>query len=249
MSFLLFGEGDEGSTSTVPATSRWHRAELHERFRLLAGRPATDEALTVPRIDLLLTEGQDYWHAQIATLMPHVLRGAPVKLLTSDGGLTYYFGATEAGDPVTPMGPVELVASPRGPRLTPGAFGVGGYIIDGAPSLVLRWGDGTARTFPDGPYARFVTAPPAIAEGSEPVLPIVARPLVLYRALALWAKRVKQADLPWLEEEARVWSGTQGGAQGELGVVGALRLQFPSPPMDVADDAEFETQYRRRSLA
>lgn len=217
----LYGGGSGGGTV---ATGLWSRSDLRTRIRTLAARPAADQALTDARLDEFLTEAQASWYRAIAGIVPRALYGPPVKLTTDDGGVSYGFGLDDDGDRITPMGAIELLASPTGPVLRPGgATGRDGYLADGA---VLRWPEQRARLFPDGPWARFVTPPGVIDASHEPTLvPKDARILLVYRALILWAQRTNADASEWLRSEERHWTGTP--AAGDTGILGALRSQYP----------------------
>lgn len=236
MSPLFFGSGEGSAPSGL-----WSRSDLHTRFRTQAGRPLTDQSLTDARLDAYLTEAQAHWYSVIASIVPQALWSAPTKLTSADGGVTYTFGTDADGDNIVPIGHVELLEGPRGPVIPAGtAAGWDGFIFEGA---VIRWPGQRARTFTDGPYARFVTPPGAIASGSEPTLqPKHARVLLLYRGLALWAHRTGRDPAPWYAEELHAWEGGTTGA----GILSSLRTQYPAPGPRALDDESAGLEWWRR---
>lgn len=205
--------------------AKYDSADLLARCIRNAQRPAGDAAQTPADWYAFLTEAQDEWFMHFASIVPETLYGDPVILTTTDNGLTYRFGTDADGNPVFPMGHAEIRASPGGAVLIPTTdWGSSGdYVLEGDR---IRWPNGTRRTFGStGPVARFITPPGVIDDASQPVLkPAFARVLLVYRALAKWARRGGLRDpQPYLDQEAEAWLGAP--ENGVMGILGALRTQ------------------------
>jgi hypothetical protein len=193
-------------------------ADLLASFIRHGRLPATREAPTDADICAYLTEAQMYWYEQLAVHVPQVLWSPLARLTSADGGVTYAL-------PGETMGTLLLRESPRGEIILP-AMEVGGdgYVLDGQ---TIRWPDGQTRTFADGPYARCVELPGVVDGDNEPTLPTRLRPLILYRALALWAREPTSGADPnvFLDLESERWSGRPDDAS-DVGVLGALKNEY-----------------------
>lgn len=201
-------------------------ADLVQQFKEDANRPATDQSTTGTGADSIifryLTRADRHWVGRIAAVAPHFMYGDPVLLATADGGYTYTFGLDSAGNPITPIGHFELREARDGRLLVPGAeFDPDAdFTFEGNK---IRWPRNVARTFTNGPYARFVTRGPEITGvGVQPTLrPTWARALLVPRALVYYARRMKQDPTPWLQAEMELWRGDP--AAGVHGILAQLR--------------------------
>jgi hypothetical protein len=193
-------------------------ADLLARFIRQARLPATREAPTDADIYAYLTDAQLYWYEQIAVHVPQFLWGSPTKLATSDRGRTYAL-------PAATLGTLLLRESARGDAILP-AMEVGGdgYVLAGQ---TIRWPDDESRTFADGPYARWVAMPDVVNASAQPTLPARARPLMLYRALYLWASEPTSGADPnaFLNLEQEKWSGRPDDVS-DVGLLGALKNEY-----------------------
>jgi len=197
-------------------------AELLAGFKTFAQRPATDESLSDAQIYVLLSKGQEKCYEMFAAHFPEILYGAPTKMVTADSGATYTFASS-----VFPYGSVEIRSSRKGALLVPTTdWGAGDYVWEGSK---IRMPNNTTRTFSDGPYARYITAPTEISATIEPVLvPAMARALVMYYALYLWAEfggGTNQTDPNrYLGLFQSAWSGDPR-IPGDVGILAVLKRQ------------------------
>ena len=191
-----------------------------------ARRPATDNEMSDPQWYIYLSKGQRAWMNILGTIVPDANLSAPTLLTSADGNVTYTFGVDSDGNPITPIGHVELYDGPRGILLRPGTFDDTGcdYVPQGN---VVRFPGNVSRTFHNGLYARYVNAqPPDIAAGQEPTLqPVYARELIGYRALILYAEEAGGRDPSrWQAAEERAWFGNP--QMGDFGILGMLKGQY-----------------------
>lgn len=141
-----------------------------------------------------LTEAQMEVYADIFPRFPEFGYSAPVLLTSADGNYTYTFGLDAAGDPIRPTGHAEIyptkTAIPDAP-LVPGAD----FMFEGG---LIRFPGSRPRSFPNGPWARFVADPDvAITAAANPQLqPKKARMLLVYKALQHAAMRPGNGDDP-----------------------------------------------------
>jgi hypothetical protein len=187
----------------------WDSADLARRCVLHARRPAIDQAMPAANWYDFLTEAQPEAHSDLVTRFPDLAYGAPLLLVSADGGKTYPFGVDAAGDAIRPMGHAEIYPSlasiPDAP-LSPGED----FIFEGA---LLRIPNNKTRLFPAGPYARLVIRPDtAISAASQPVLqPKAARLLLVWKALEYWAARPGSGQAPeyyerkYLQYRDKMW--------------------------------------------
>jgi hypothetical protein len=207
----------------------WDAADLVARCNREAGITAQS---TFPDDDdwyAWLTEAQEHWYGQFSIHFPVLHMGAPTLITSSDGGYTYYFPNDDDGDPIHPLA-VQLFQSQSGRPLHPGTFwSDADYVWEGDH---IRFPRGNAKSFSDGPYARFITPPGTIGAADEPTLkPKRARKLMVYRACALWATRGGKRDpRAFYTLEAVFWSGRPDS--GDLGLLGELKMQNPMQGME-----------------
>lgn len=195
-------------------------ADLLARSKALAQRPAVDEQMADPDWYALLTEAQAAWFSTIAAQAPWVLVGAPTLMTTADGGETYTFPSG-----IMPFY-AEVYDAKDGRLLRPCHYtdSSGDYVWEGEN---IRFPRGITKSFPAGPYARYV-APPGVLDGTnQPTLqPPHARLLLVYRSAALWAERGGMRDpSPFLLLEKNFWLGNP--QTGEVGLLGLLKSQNP----------------------
>lgn len=212
--------------------SLYDSADLLARSQRLLNRPSTDESLASADWYAFLGEGQQRVTGLIAVQCPEAMYGAPVKLTTSDSGLTYTFGTDSAtGQNVSPIGHIELRESPTGAMILPASAWDNttlGYLFE---SDTIRWPGQKTRTFSDGPYARFITMPGLLNATNAPTLkPVFARELLVYDACERAAVRIGQDPSPYAAMFDARWPeilqaittsfhgagviATQGGGQG-----------------------------------
>lgn len=197
-------------------------AELLAGFKFFAQRPATDESLTDAQIYTLLSAGQVKCYEILAAHCPAVLYGDPALMSTADSGYTYTFASS-----VFPFGSVEIRSSRTGGLLIPTTdWGDGDYVWEGD---TIRMPNNRPRTFSSGPYSRHIAPPSDISGSTEPTLkPAMARQLIMYYALYLWAERgggMNEADPNrFLGMFQSAWSGDPR-IPGDVGILATLKKQ------------------------
>lgn len=172
----------------------------------------------------LLSEAQDHWVRRIASVYPEALYGAPVKLTTADGGYTYTFGNDADGQPIFPLGHVEVRMSRTGRVLIPGTdWQNNDFVLEGNK---IRMPNGKSKTFTDGPYARFVSPPTQISAVVQPVInPPQARILIVLRAVIKWATNGGLRDpSPWEREEQVEWENIAAAYRTQFHLAGAQAI-------------------------
>jgi hypothetical protein len=198
----------------------WDSADLLARVKRDGAIPAVDEDMADADWYAYLTEAQIYWHGQFATHFPWILWSAPTLLVSADGGITY---AMPGG--VNPS-KIEVYDAVGGRLLVPGAYWSMGadYVWEGSR---IRMPRNVPRSFGDGPYARYIAAPPKIDAATQPVLlPDWARALLPPRALMLWADRGGLRDpAPYQRKENELWYGEP--QRGQFGILVTLKTQNP----------------------
>ena len=197
------------------------RAELRSAFRRESGLPTANDELASDNsdVDQYLSLGQQAVFRQLATTVPGSQVAAPEKLTTADGGYTYTFA-------YYPFGHAEIRSSRTGSLLIPGAESDPGadFVQEGQ---TIRFTNYRARTFDDGPYARYAPTPPDISASQEPTLkPNQARVLILYKALDLWATKGGYRDPTPFRNMFRILAFGDPETPGDVGIIGALRRQF-----------------------
>lgn len=201
----------------------WTSAGLLDRFLTYLGRGTAgvmqaDELWTSDRSYTWLADAQESVFADLAPIAPHAFVGAPVQLVTSDGGITYTFPASGY-----PFGHVEVYAQESGGRMlyatTYGNAG-GDFVLEGG---IIRTPGNRARTYVTGPWGRATTFPARLSSTQQPSLsPDQARELILFKALenaaevsngamdpTPWAMKYAQARQRWVT----LWQ-TQYATQG-----------------------------------
>lgn len=203
---------------------RYSSADLLAMCREKAGRPQVDAQMPDAAWYRLLTEAQDMLLPEIAYRAPSALNQQYATLQTDDDGVTYHFGLDVYGEPLIPLGHVEVWARQGGRRLFAATYeSQGDFVIDGG--RVRFPGDRTGR-FSDGPYARWTGVPPAITATAEPIIqPRPMRELLVNWAVMLWAERGGRRDpTPWRLAFTRGWRGDP--ALGNGGWCAYLQTRF-----------------------
>ena len=211
------GGGGGGTLPPPPLTAsptRYSSVDLLAMCKDKAGRPAVDAQMPDESWYRLLTEAQDALLPEIAYRAPAALAGQYATLQTDDGGRTYNFGLDVYGEPLVPLGHVEVWAREGGRRLFAASYDSGGdFVIDG--NRIRFPGDRVGR-FSDGPYARWTGVPPAITEAVQPIIqPRPMRVLLVYYAVMLWSERGGRRDpAPWRQGFTREWMGDPSLGKG-----------------------------------
>lgn len=200
----------------------WLVARLRRELR----RPQNDQALRKEVAYEYLTEAQDDVFRMIASIAPEENYGSPTLLTSANGGLTYTFGVDADGDPIEPIGHIELYPSITGLPMIGGSFFDPGadYVFDGGNTV--RFPGGKTKTFGGvGPYARFCVAPGVIDDDHEPSLkPVRARPLIVYRAAEKWARGPGKSDpTPYTTAFKDAWIGKP--EDGITGIIQSLKTR------------------------
>lgn len=199
-------------------------AELLEGCQFWSGRPSTDAQMTPAKWYTLLTYAQKHWTNAIASKFPQILYGAPVLLESDDNGETFRLPLVSSAE-VFPIGLAEVRASRGGTLLTLGPEFAN---VDLTPEgTKLRVPHGKTRSFPDGPYMRYVSPAGVINGSTEPTLPAIAHPLLVFHACWLWAARPPQPTDPgfFKQLEQTAWLGDPH-LDGDDGIAGALASQY-----------------------
>lgn len=191
--------------------------ELLSQLRVITDRPPSDRDLTDAKGYLFLSHAQTALTYRLAAHIPDVLRLPPEKMATSDGGITYQ-------TKFDILGHAEIYPGPQLPPLIEGPYwdGRADYTREGPRSIrFLR-----ARSFPDGPYARYVAKPGVIDDVSQPTLqPTDARRILPWLAAALWAEAGGTADpSPYLRTVERLLWGDPS-MSGDIGLIPSYKTQ------------------------
>jgi len=209
-------------------------ADLLQRFRDLAGRPAVDEALPDAKAFRLLTDAHRHWTEQMAAQVPEALFTPAVKLYSADGGYTYLVAAVEGAAAEEPL--ALRVRESRGGRLLlpgPDWSDATGYVLEGDR---IRFPNHRSRSFTDGPYAQWIVSPGEISAGAQPTLkPVRARVLAVYRALATIAPVIGKDPNHFYNLETELWTGRPDDPS-DVGLLGSLKQMYQGGyGMGVAD--------------
>lgn len=204
----------------------WDSANLSRKFLNRIRRPSADEELleadgVTSAVWDLLSEAQDYWMEILAAVVPDANYGAPVLMTTADQGETYTFGNDPLGQPIFPVGHVEIRESRTGRLLIPSAdWGNGDFLMEGDR---IRIPGGRKKIFSSGPYARFVTPWGKIDAATQPTMkPPRARALIVTRAAIIWAVQGGLRDpSPWQRLEAEQWGVIANSLATQFHLAGA----------------------------
>lgn len=178
------------------------------------------------------TEADNEIKLEFSYLVPNAFLGSPTLMATGDGGMTYTFGNDAAGNPIFPVGDVQIFNSQTSinamgmPDFNPGQD----YLIEGNK---IRWPNNVPRTFSDGPYARFVT-PTVVIDANHPsTLPTEYRQSVIYKAAATNALSGLQQDPTMYEQKYQSFRNIMEMSLKRQfryqGAAGALRRQRMLP--------------------
>lgn len=205
-----------GSAGSVAADDS---LELLRRLRMITRRPDTDRDLTNARAYTFLTDAQLELVINFSGHIPDILKGIPVQLSSSDGGETYTL-------PSEPLGQVEIYPAPfyepliEGPLWSPNAD----YVREGTRKI--RMSQGRARTFPNGPWARYVVLPGTIDETHNATLvPNALRRVIPWKAAEMWAETGGLHDpAPYRKrQQAMLWGDPE--SPGDIGLIPAYKNQ------------------------
>lgn len=195
-------------------------AEMLARFKLLANRPSTDEAWSDANIYLLLEQAQREINVEMAMHVPHANILAPTLLTSGDSGLTY----TTTSDVVGGLEVYPSISSTT--PLVPGGYSTDGadYVFE-APRTI-RMIAHQARTFPSGPYARWVGDTSTLGASNQPTIkPTAVHIAVVYRALQEYSRVGGYRDpSQWYDAEQRVLWGDPASV-GSIGIIPMLKDQ------------------------
>lgn len=193
----------------------WDSPDLLARVKRYAKRPSVDEAFDNGDWYALLTEAEQKWKPILAVHMPGPMYNAPQQLTKVGDGETYTFP-----DETDPPLAIELYTGPNGNVLTPGAYHDpnADYVWEGTRIRMVR---GRARTFSDGPYGRWVSAPGEIDEETDSTIqPAKNRVLLVFDALERWASIGGYMDpLHWTKQLQKALYGDPA-VPGDIGILG-----------------------------
>lgn len=193
----------------------WESTDLLARCKRYSDRPATDASFGDPDWYALLTEAEQKWKPILALHLPGPMYNAPQQLTKVGDGETYTFpGETE------PPLALELYTGANGNVLSPGAYHDPNtdYVWEGTQIRMVR---GRARSFSDGPYGRWVSAPGEIdAATDSTILPAKNRVLLVFDACRRWASIKGFKDPAYFQ--ALLQSALYGDPQvpGDVGILG-----------------------------
>ena len=199
----------------------WDSPYLLEQAKLLRSRPGTDERTSDAQWYTMLTLAEAHWKPIVAAVAPGEMFSAPVQMTTSDAGATYILPSSE----VDPISLRVFTSSDLRTELFPGAESdlSKDYTHDSGGTIRMIGG---ARTFSDGPYARFVAGPTTVNASTEStILPKRARILLVYFACALDASRGGMDDPAFYRAlEQKAWTGDPL-IDGDIGIKGSLMMR------------------------
>lgn len=195
----------------------WDTADLVARCKRRRRRPDTDVGVDDEDWYAFLTEAESEWKPVIAQHFPEEMFGAPVQLTTSDEVVYTFPGVTES--------PLALVVmdSLNGYPLLPGPFwsDSNDYVWEGTTIRMCR---NQPRSFPNGPYARFVSPPGTIdADTDSTILPARLRALLVEQACALQASAGGYDDPGPYEDRLKQLAFGDPNL-GTLGLLGGLKV-------------------------
>lgn len=164
------------------AGTGWDSSDLLTRFNVLAGRPAADSITNVQKYQFL-SDAEQYVLTQIEGIVPRVLYGPPVQLVSADGGYTWTFGTDGDGYALFPSGKAgvyqDLSCIPDYP-LIPGVD----YLDEGTQ---IRMPNNT--TWNGTLYWYGITPPQELSDTVQPILqPPASRILIVIEAVRSFAE-------------------------------------------------------------
>lgn len=185
------------------AGTGWDSADLLRRFNALAGRPPAD-AVTDAQKYGYLADAQDFVLTQIEGIVPRVLYGPPVQLVTADGGYTFTFGLDGDGYALFPSGKAGIFPSLDAIPSYPWVPGVD-YLDEGTR---IRMPNQTA--WQGRLYWYGITPPQEISATVQPMLqPPASRILIVIEAVRQFAESyARNPDLASMMD--RQWARTFG---------------------------------------
>jgi hypothetical protein len=213
----------------VQGAAAENSAELLKQLRIVTQRDGlvNDRDLTDAKAFLFLTQAQRMVTYDLVTHLPELMKGAPEKMTTSDGGLTY----STSKDP---LGHIEVYENLRseipmteGPLWSP----IADFTREGTRKIRMQ--GNIARTFSDGPYARYVKKPGVIDAVSQPTLePADLRMILPWKAAMLWAMSGNGYDpAPYARMvEIMLWGDPD--SPGSVGAIQSYRSQYSSSGSD-----------------
>lgn len=172
----------------MPSTTPWDAQYCVDRFLREAGVQDANELDTETDICPALSRAQSTVFQLIAQRYPKALYGPPTALIRSSDGKTFSFGTDQNGNPIVPLGYVQIAPTLRafiGDRLFVGWQEDLDFLDEGDHIRIP--GD---RTYSGTLYSRFVPTPPAIsvANATDPILnPADARELIVIQGVKDWA--------------------------------------------------------------
>jgi hypothetical protein len=204
--------------------AQYDAADCLARVRRLVREPSNAQFPADSDFYAWLTEAENECKTRIASFAPKALIGAPVLMTTADGGKTYTFGVDGDGQPIFPLGGVELFATLESiPDFPMQEYDE--YLVEG--DRIRIPGNATRSFAAGGPYARFV-APTWKIDGTptNPTLePVAARELLVLGAGRRYAVSQGRADLLGFiaGEEAQAWARWTEALQGQFMSNGAVQ--------------------------
>lgn len=172
----------------------WDADDLVLQFQNEAGIPTSSGSELTPAGDILprLSRAQNKVIGMIAARFPEALYQAPTAMVTSDGGKTFTYGATDPnGNPIVPLGFTQIapnLSAFTGERYFVGWVEGREFLDEGAHIRIP-----SGRAYTGTLYARFVPTAPYLASGTPgPIvnsilLPVDARILIVRQAVKDWA--------------------------------------------------------------
>lgn len=193
----------------------WDAADLLARCKRYAKRPSVDEAFDDPDWYALLTEAEEHWKPILALHLPGPMYNEPTQLTAAADEKTYTFpGETE------PPLAIEIYTSTNANPLNPGAYHDpnADYVWEGTKIRMVR---GRARTFSDGPYGRWISAPGVIdANTDSTIQPKRYRGLLVFDALERWAAIGGYMDPAYWQQRLQKALYGDPAIPGDVGILG-----------------------------
>jgi hypothetical protein len=206
-------------------------AEMLAECQLMSLEPTTSQLTTPANWYSLLTRGEAHWKPIIAAHYPGPMYGNPTLLTAASDAKTFTWATSSVPAGMIPLS-IELYYSLTGRMLLPGTYddGIADYVLEGDTVRITR---GRSFSFPAGaPYARFVTPPGTIDASTDSTIePKPLRVLPVYHALQLWASRGGYQDPSFYRSLAQKAAFGDPDINGDIGLLGALKLQNPAHGM------------------